>query len=194
MPQLGTITKLQKTGHRAFMGGIFSDHKKVRVNYSNSGIIETCYDPDLSIEFGKMCKKYHMDENVRYTAAINYMMCRKSGLAAKTRRAGGITAHQNFTDAMTEVFDKYIVVGSEHEINISSKLRRYLTTNRGGLVSGQNIVKMYEARNECVSMLSGQMDYMLSNSIISSRLAKSLALQSSPTDLEVRKRLGLDSH
>ena len=182
-------SQLKKTGYRNLMNGKLFDHKKVKYKLYAGGIIEACYHENTAKEMFKLAEREHGEENIGFICATNYLLCRKSGVGAKTGRVAGIDRHVTYEQAMAQIFQKYVRIGSDNQINIDYRLRGDLTSNEGAYCSSGNISKLIKAREACVFIVYQNIGRTASEVPISSSLVKYLKMENSPTDQEVKRRL-----
>lgn len=182
-------SRLKKTGYRALFNGKKFDYKTVSYHVCAAGVIEACYHADTANELVKLSAREFSDENIRFICAANYLLCRKSGVGAKTGRVATIDRHVTYEQAMRQIFQKYIYIGSEFEVNIAASLRTKLTANAGGYCSSGNISQLIKARAECLSIVFPNIRRNAEEVPVSKNLVKYLKMSQSPTDQEVKRRL-----
>ena len=184
-----TPVTLKKTGRRAFMGGVFSSHKKIDINITHEGIVEACYDRELGNELLKIGQKYLWAESIGFIVGVNHLLLRKVGIGTKLQKTAGLTT-ANLDGQMQQLYDLYIPASADQQVNINSANRVNLLNNWHAIKSAQACGILMDARHDIVEMI--RLDCLprdVKKSIISPRLAKILSVNPSPTDVEVVKRL-----
>ena len=182
-------SKLKKTGYRALMNGKLFDHKTATYHVNIGGIIEACYHEDTAKELSKLAAIEFSAENVGFICAINYLLCRKANVGAKTGRVAGIARHATYEEAMKKVFAEYIDNSGGSTVNIDHFLRNRLISNQEAYCSGQNISELFKGREPCLRIVFQNIQRAAKDVPVSSSLVKYLKMEQSPTDLEVRRRL-----
>lgn len=186
-----TIVRLQKTGMRNFMFGVFSDHKKIDVGITFSGFIEACYNEDMGKELMKIALRGYWDEGLGFTIAVNHLLAYRAHVGTRMRRLARLD-RGSLSDQLQQVKDLYITQGSEKEVNIDYGTRTRLNRHWTAIHNAQSVRSLLAAREEVARLVVNESlprDLKKAKTVVSKKLAKTLALTSSPTDDKVMDRL-----
>ena len=188
MPTRYPVT-LKKSGFQNFMGGVFSTNKTMRIGVNAGGVVEACYDREMSTELMKMAVITYWDDSVGFICGVNHLLLRKVGIGTKLQNLAGLQS-ANMVDQMQQVYDRFVPTAADKSINVSSSVRIKIMDNWTRIKSSQSILWLLAARTELVAMLvKDSLARDIQQHLISKRLAETLQKMESPTDNEVMKRL-----
>ena len=192
----GTV-KLRKTGTRALMNGRlfpwgrFSRHQTMGIDINENGLLESCYDLELSKELMVIAERMQIHDSIGFTCGVNYLLMRKVGIGTKLNRAVGLARAGSLSEHMQQMYDRYIPADLELSINIAYKERTRLVNEWTWIMASQTPSNLLQARREVNRYAQDALAQSIGKLVISKRLAKTLDLRESKTDQEVMRRLKL---
>ena len=161
--------------------------------WSGQKIVEMCYHPEAATDITSLAKREYCEENAEFVINCNHLFLKKAGMSSRLDKLITLKSSDDYKKSLEELYSRFILQGSEREINLSFYMRRKLKMGQSAICASHELLAINGAREECGKLLIAAMRNGIEKgkTLLPPKFKEILETPGTPIDDQVMAQLNL---